>query len=178
MVDDETPGDRVKEYVDVAIARSKRVHSMADLIRATGFHPNTIYDIFNGTTKNPGTRVMSGLAAALDCPVGDLWARWEGREIEPDSFEDALRRHTIAVDQQNRLLGELVGYIRSSARAIIEAGGDNEHVLAAQVAIDAARADQPEGSEADPPSEPDASAPPRRLAEGTRPRSLRPQPDR
>lgn len=112
-------GERFKEVVDVAIARSRTVHSMADLQRCTGLHPNTLYDIFNGDVKDgPGPRTVNRVASCLDIPTRLLWDAWQGIEPEPDSAEEALRRHAEAVDAQNRLLGELVGFIRSAAAAV------------------------------------------------------------
>lgn len=171
-------GERFEEYVRVAIARSKRVHNPAELIRATKMNRNTLYELFNGETEHPGSRTMDRIASALDVPVADLWAVWQGRELPPDTMEEALRRHTSAMAQQTRLLGELVGFIRSSALAILTAGGDAEQIRTALVAIGAAREDQAEGPEGSPPAEPTSFAPQDRSDEGTRPRSLRPQPDR
>jgi hypothetical protein len=160
-------GERFEEYVRVALARSKSIHSVADLLRATKLHPNTLYDLFNGETNEPGPRTVSAIATALEVPVADLWAAWQGLELAPDSIEEALRRHTTAVDRQNALLGELVGYIRSSAFAIIEAGGGAEQIRGSRVAIGAAQEDPSEGLEGAPPSEPVAFAPRRTPAEGT-----------
>jgi len=171
-------GKRFEEYVRVALARSSHVHTVAELLRAAKLHQNTLYDLFNGTTNEPGPRTVASLASALERPRAELWAAWEGRELEPDSVEEALRRHTMAVDRQNALLGEVVDFIRSSALAILTAGGDAEQIRSALVAIDAAQEDQPAAPGEGPPSEPGASALPRRPVEGTRPQSLRPQPDR
>jgi transcriptional regulator with XRE-family HTH domain len=171
-------GQRFEEYVRVALARSRHVHTVAELLRAAKLHQNTLYDLFNGTTNEPGPRTIASLATALEVPRAELWAAWEGRELEPDSVEEALRRHTMAMNRQNELLGELVDFIRSSALAILTAGGDAEQIRSALVAIDAAREDQPGGRGDSQPSGPDASAPPRIPDAGTQPRSLRPQPDR
>lgn len=166
-------GKRFEEYIRIAIARSKTIHSPADLFRATRMSRNTLYDLFNGDTETPGPKTMAALATALEVPMADLWAVWQGLEITPDSMQEALARHTRAVDRQSDLLNELVGYIRSSAIAIIEAGGDAEHVRAARVAIDAAREDPPEAPEDDPPDEPVAFVPRRIPDGGTPPRSRR-----
>jgi hypothetical protein len=164
-------GERFEEYVRVALARSKSIHSVADLLRATKLHPNTLYDLFNGTTNEPGPRTVSAIATALEVPVADLWAAWQGLELAPDSIEEALRRHTSAVDRQNALLGELIGYIRSSAFAIIEAGGGAEQIRDAHVAIDVAREAQSGEPEGDQPSEPVAFARRHRPDGETPPRS-------
>lgn len=114
-------GRRFREVVDVAIARSHKVHSMAELQRCTGLNPNTLYDIFNGTTKDgPQSRTVNLVARCLDIPTRWLWDAWQGREPEPDTAEEALRRHADVVDEQNRLLGELVGFIRSAAAAVVD----------------------------------------------------------
>ena len=114
-------GARFKEVVEVALARSPTVHSITELIRCTGLHPNTLYDIFNGVTKDgPGPRTVNLVASCLDIPTRHLWDAWQGRKPEPDSAEEALRRHADAVDAQNRLLGELVGFIRSAAAAVVD----------------------------------------------------------
>lgn len=92
---------------------------MADLIRCTGLHQNTIYDILKGDLLDgPGPRTVNLIAGCLGIPTRWLWDAWQGREPEPDSAEEALRRHADAVDEQNRLLGELVGFIRSAAAAV------------------------------------------------------------
>jgi hypothetical protein len=114
-------GARFKEVVDVALARSPTVHSMADLIRCTGLHPNTLYDLFNGSTEaGPGPRTVNLVAGCLDIPTRHLWDAWQGREPEPDSAEEALRHHSEMVEEQNRLLGQLVGFIRSAAAAVVD----------------------------------------------------------
>ncbi len=112
-------GTRFREVVDVAIARSSRVHSVADLIRCTKLHPNTLYDIFNGKLEDgPGPRTVNAIANCLDIPTRLLWDAWQGRQPEPDSAEEALRRHADALERQNRLLGDLVSFVRSAAEAI------------------------------------------------------------
>jgi hypothetical protein len=135
-------GERFKEVVEVALARSPTVHTMAELIRCTGLHPNTLYDIFNGATKDgPGPRTVNLVAGCLDIPTRLLWDAWQGREPEPDSAEEALRRHAEAVDEQNRLLSELVGFIRSAAAAVIEPIDDaRERAEGEAMADEAARA--------------------------------------
>jgi lambda repressor-like predicted transcriptional regulator len=140
-------GERFKEVVHVALARSHTVHTMAELIRCTGLHQNTLYDIFNGTTKDgPGPRTVNLIADCLDIPTRHLWDAWQGREPEPDSAEEALLRHADAVDQQNRLLGELVGFIRSAAAAVVEPLPDpSEEAEAQRRAAEAESDPDPEG---------------------------------
>jgi transcriptional regulator with XRE-family HTH domain len=112
-------GRRFKEVVDVAIGHSREIHSVAELLRCTGLHPNTLYDIFNGKLEDgPGPRTVNLIADCLHIPTRWLWDAWQGREPEPDSAEEALRRHADAVDRQNRLLGEIVSFVRSAAEAI------------------------------------------------------------
>jgi DNA-binding Xre family transcriptional regulator len=106
--------------VKVAIARSRTIHTVTDLNKATGLHPNTIYDLFNGAVEAPGCPTMAKIAKALEVPLSDLWATWQGLEPEPDSVQEALRRHTQAMTEQNRLLGELVRFVRSAAGAVVE----------------------------------------------------------
>jgi hypothetical protein len=116
----EEAGRRFKEVVDVAIARSPNVHSVSDLLRCTKLHPNTLYDIFNGDLEDgPGPRTVNRIATCLNIPTRWLWDAWQGKEPEPDSAEEALRRHADAVDRQNRLLGDLVGFIRLAAEAVV-----------------------------------------------------------
>lgn len=101
-------GERFEEYIRIAIAKSKTVHSPAELIRAAKLHPNTLYDLFNGVTDNPGPRTIAALARVLEVPVSDLWAVWEGREVEPPPLVDVLRE--LAPD-----LHELVILLRAQA---------------------------------------------------------------
>ena len=156
-------GAAVEEYVRVAIVRSKRqgkrIQNLQNLIDATGLNRNTIYDLFNGVPESPEPKTMLDIANALDRPVAHLWALWQGRKIEPDSIEEALRLHTKAVDGQNRLLGDLVSFVRSAAVAITEAGGGESQIQDALVAIDAAREGPAEGPGESPPSEPVAFSP-------------------
>lgn len=107
---------------------------MADLQRCTGLNPNTLYDIFNGQTKDgPGPRTINLLATCLDIPTRWLWDAWQGREPEPDSAEEALRRHADAVAEQNRLLSELVGFIHSAAVAVASPLDNADEEAEAQV---------------------------------------------
>jgi transcriptional regulator with XRE-family HTH domain len=112
-------GRRIREVVLVALARSPRLHTVTDLLHATRLHPNTLYDIFNGKVESPGPQTIARIATALDMPMAHLWDAWQGRELEPDSIEAALRQHSEAVGTQNRLLTELVGFIRSAAGAVV-----------------------------------------------------------
>jgi transcriptional regulator with XRE-family HTH domain len=117
----EEAGRRFREVVEVALAKSHTVHSMADLLRCTGLHANTLYDLFRGATKDgPGPRTVNLIAGCLDIPTRWLWDAWQGREPEPDSTEEALRRHADALDAQTRLLGTLVAFIRSAAAAVAD----------------------------------------------------------
>lgn len=118
MPDDQP--DEFERYVRAALARSRKVHTMAQLIRATGLHANTLYDLFNRNVTSPGPRTISLIADALEVPVGDLWAAWQGLEPPPDTMQEALRRHTEAVERQNDLLAELVGYVRRAAAGIVD----------------------------------------------------------
>jgi len=112
-------GARFKEVVEIALARSRRVHNMTQLKKCTGLHGNTLYDIFNGDLQDgPHPRTVNAVASCLDIPTRHLWDAWQGREPEPDSAEEALRRHADAVDRQTRVLDELVGFIRSAAEAV------------------------------------------------------------
>ena len=123
----------------VAIARSPTVHTMADLLKCTGLHQNTIYDIFNGALQDgPGPRTVNLIAGCLDIPTRWLWDAWQGREPEPDSAEEALRRHADAVAAQNRLLGELVGFIRSAAAAVVDPLPDPAEETDAQTVVEEA----------------------------------------
>lgn len=107
-------GRRFEEYVRIALAKSKSVHNPAELIRATGLHPNTLYDLFNGATETPGSRTMARIATALDVPIADLWAVWEGRALEPPPLIEVLR--DLAPD-----LHELVLLLRAQAdEALVE----------------------------------------------------------
>jgi transcriptional regulator with XRE-family HTH domain len=112
-------GERIEKVVRVALARSPRLHTVADLLRETGLHPNTLYDIFAGKVESPSPQTIARIAKALDMPMAHLWDAWQGREPEPDSIEAALRQHTEAVGEQNRLLTALVGFIRSAAGAVV-----------------------------------------------------------
>ena len=110
---------------------------------------------------------MIDIAKALDVPVAHLWALWQGRKIEPDSVEEALRQHTEAIAAQTRLMGDLVSFVRSAAVAITAAGGADRQIRDAHVAVGAAQEDsaaEPGGAQ---PSEPGASAQPRRPDEET-----------
>jgi transcriptional regulator with XRE-family HTH domain len=150
-------GERFKEVVHVALARSPKVHTMAELIRCTGLHQNTIYDIFNGEVKDgPGPKTVNRIADCLDIPTRHLWDAWQGREPEPDSAEEALRRHAEAVDAQNRLLGELVGFIRSAAAAVVEPPNAEAELAEGQArgkaADEALRSSEDSGSHTKPPA--------------------------
>ena len=141
-------GDRFEEVVRVAIARSRTVHSMAELIRCTELHQNTIYDIFNGNLQDgPGPRTVNLIARCLDIPTRHLWDAWEGREPEPDSAEEALRRHADVVDEQNRLLGQLVGFIQSAAAAVVDPLADPAEEAEAQVRAARSRPEPPTDGE-------------------------------
>ena len=149
-------GERFEEVVRVAIARSHTVHSMADLIRCTGLHQNTIYDIFKGDLQDgPGPRTVNLIAGCLDIPTRWLWDAWQGREPEPDTAEEALRRHADAVAEQNRLLNELVGFIHSAAAAVVSSP-DTEELAEGEAlgksAAAALRPDEDTGSHAKPPA--------------------------
>lgn len=146
-------GERFEEVVRVAIARSRTVHSMADLIRCTELHQNTIYDIFNGNLQEgPGPRTVNLIARCLDIPTRHLWDAWEGREPEPDTAEEALRRHADAVAEQNRLLSELVGFIHSAAVAVASPLDDDEE---AEAQVRARRAQRAAAASEEPPVPPE-----------------------
>lgn len=141
-------GRRFREVVDVAIARSHTIHSMAELQRCTGLNPNTLYDIYNGVTKDgPGPRTVNLVARCLDIPTRWLWDAWQGREPEPDTAEEALLRHAEAVDEQTRLLGELVGFIRAAALAVVDPLADPAEEAEAQARASRSRPEPPTDGE-------------------------------
>lgn len=114
-------GARFEAVVKTALAQSRTVHTPTELLRCTGLHPNTLYDIFKGRPREgPGMRTVNLIARCLEIPTRWLWDAWQGLEPEPDSAEEALRRHADAVAEQNRLLAELVGFIRSAALAVVD----------------------------------------------------------
>jgi lambda repressor-like predicted transcriptional regulator len=113
-------GARFEKVVKIALARHSRIHTMTQLKQCTGLHGNTLYDVFKGDLEDgPTPKTVNLVATCLDIPTRLLWDAWQGREPEPDSTEEALRRHADAVDRQTRLLGELVNFVRSAAGAIV-----------------------------------------------------------
>lgn len=89
MSDRLSGGQALKQAIHVARARTDMTSDMALATRA-GVHYDTLMNWFGNRTV-PRPHEVSKIARALNVPMADLLAAWEGRDLEPPPLQDALR---------------------------------------------------------------------------------------
>lgn len=141
----------LKEAIHVARARAG-IPSDLQLALKAGVSYDTLMNWYRGSTV-PRPAQVQKIAIACGVSLESLLGPYEGREPEPDTMQEALRRHTEAMAEQTRLLAQLVGFIRSAAIAVMLEDPEDRVQLVARAAIDAERADSRAAGEQGPPTE-------------------------
>lgn len=147
------PGPRLERFIRTALANHATVHNITELSAATRLQRNTFYDWFKrrddpmAATPSPESAML--VCRALDVPLAHFWDAWQGREPEPSSIEEALRRHTDAVETQNGLLRVLMSALHDGALsvtlALTPSDEEGRARKMAKAAIDAEQRESGEG---------------------------------
>lgn len=82
-------GRALKIAIHTARARAEITSDSALALKA-GVHYDTLMNWYSERTT-PRPHELSKVARALDVPLNDLMAAWEGRPIEPPPVQDAMR---------------------------------------------------------------------------------------
>lgn len=151
-------GEALKREIHVARNRAGITSDMR-LAIASGVHYDTLMNWFSERTV-PRPAELKKVAEAMGASYSRLMDAYEGREPEPTSIEEALRRHTDAVETQNGLLRVLVSALHDGALSVTLAltPGDEEGRARkmAKAAIDAEQRESAAAVGDDLPDEDDA----------------------
>jgi len=108
-----TGGPALKQAIRVARAKTPITSDM-QLARAAGVHYDTLMNWYSDRTT-PRPAEVRKVAAVLGVPYGDLLAAYDGRPLEPQPLQDAirelvdeLRASRLANDQQIAQLVEAI----------------------------------------------------------------------
>lgn len=82
-------GRRLQSLVREAIGRSSSLDNISDFCRAANLNRNTVYAWFSGRAV-PSPAALARAAAALEVPIADLYAAWEGRAAMPTTTEGLI----------------------------------------------------------------------------------------
>lgn len=110
-------GARLRAAMHTAMERTPDVRSVIGLAEKAGVQRGTIYETWSGRLPKPGT--MDAYAQALNVPVGDLWAAWDGRTAaEADELAALVR----ALKGQTEAINELLSRLDSLATSAVREG--------------------------------------------------------
>lgn len=123
-------GQALKQAIHVARAKTDMTSDMALSIRAHISY-DTLMNWFGDKTV-PRPFEVSKVAKALNVPMADLLAAWEGRPIEPPPLHDAIRElieelrlSRAQQDESTRALLQAVGALVREAPARTGTPGDS-----------------------------------------------------